>query len=125
MHRIKIDIPKNRIRITLSGFFNLKTAGETVIELEKNVRKLEPNFDIICDVCSFKPTNIYVLKKIAEAKKMFDKYGARYAVFAVGSSRYALTMFAKFTNFKNEELLFFVPSLEEAEAKMAKLTKIS
>lgn len=122
MHRIKIDKEKNRLTLSLSGFIDLKSAMDIVYELEVSVAPLKSDYDIIVDIRHFRPTNIYVLNQIKIGKSMFQTTGARYAIFAVGSSKYALTMFAKFANHKDSDI-FFVPTVDIAREKLSKLVE--
>ena len=82
------------------------------------------DFDIIVDIRGFKPTNLKVLNKIRVGTSIFEEFGIRNTIFVVGGSNYALKMFAKFVGYSADELIYFVPTKEEAEHKMMELTGV-
>lgn len=123
MHRIKINKELNRLYMTISGFIKLKDAAEIIDDLESYLKLLKHDYDIIIDIRNVKPTNVYVLNQIKVGTDLFEQYGIRNTIFVVGSSKYALTMFAKFVGYNEKELIYFVPSLEIAEEKIIQLTK--
>ena len=86
MYSIRVDALKNRLYVTLEGFFSLeemKRCGDETIEATK---KLRPGYDVVTDITQFKPGPPEIAKDIERVQMHFRKSGARQGVRIVGGS---------------------------------------
>jgi hypothetical protein len=84
MYEIKIDRVKNRLYITMEGFFSteeMKQCSDKVIEAAK---KLKPEYDVITDISNFAPVAPETLQEITRVQDYFRKSGVRHGVRVVG-----------------------------------------
>jgi hypothetical protein len=86
MYEFKVDTVKNRLYITLEGFFSaeeMKQCSDATIEA---IRQLQPGYDVITDISKFSPVGIDALQEIARVQEYFKQTRVRYGVRIVGES---------------------------------------
>jgi len=57
MYSVKADAAKNRLNITLQGFFKVEEMKACTDLTISESRKLKPGFDVITDISQFKPAD--------------------------------------------------------------------
>ncbi len=86
MYKINVDAQKNRLYLTLIGFFTpeeiLRCGDETIAA----TRKLKAGYDVVTDITEFKPGSAEVAKDIERVQAHFIKTGARQGVRVVGQN---------------------------------------
>jgi hypothetical protein len=86
MYQIKINESKNRLYITLSGFFSLEEMKKCSDETIAMTRKLKRGFDVITDISQFKPATPEATKEIERVQSFFKAFGVRRGVRVVGGN---------------------------------------
>ena len=115
MYKIKKDVSKNRLYITVSGIISITEAKNIKIVLEKKTKGLQPGFDLINDISRFilgQEEAGEILKEIMNF--MIEKKVNR-IVRIVGDSKEGLIQFANNSLPVESYRLKYVPTQEEAE----------
>ena len=86
MYEFKIDTVKNRLYITLDGFFSTEEIKQCSDETIGAVKKLKPGYDVITDISKFSPVGLDALKEIERVQEYFRTSGVRHGVRIVGKS---------------------------------------
>jgi hypothetical protein len=86
MYNIRVDQTKNRLYVTLTGFFMLEEMKKCVDETIQATKKLKTGYDVISDVSQFKPGMPEVTKEIERVQKHFLASGVRRGLRVVGHS---------------------------------------
>jgi hypothetical protein len=118
MYKIEVDTVRNRICITLSGFFSLEEIRRCGDETIEATRKVKRGFDVITDISSFKPGTTDVANDIQRVQAHFRTAGVRRAVRIVGKSSIASMQFSrtgKLADFQSTN----VETMAEAEKILA------
>lgn len=114
MHTIRVDTVRNRLYVTLVGFFSLeeiKKCGDETIEATKRLRT---GYDVVTDITKFKAGPPEVAEDIERVQAHFRKSGARQGVRIVGGNVLSGMQFRR-TGTSVEYNSVNVPSLEDAE----------
>ena len=114
MFTVTADVAKNRLYVTLVGFFDYKQMKEctnlTIVELGK----LKPGFDVITDISQFKPLGQDTLVEVERAQAQFKKSGIRYGLRVEGRAKLTSAQFSRIG--KNVDYIpDTVETIEEAE----------
>jgi len=120
MYTIRVNTLKNRLYVTLVGYFTLeeiKRCGDETIEA---TAKLRPGYDVITDITQFKPGPPEVAQDIERVQAHFRKSGARQGVRIVGGNVVSGMQFRR-TGAHAEYSSVNVPTLEAAEDLLNKL----
>ncbi|MHB8104110.1 MAG: hypothetical protein ACYDG5_01030 [Dehalococcoidales bacterium] len=114
MYTIKADVKKNRLYVTLVGFFQHELMKECTDKTIEEVKKLKPGFDVITDLSQFKPVGQDTLDEVARGQAFFKKSGIRHGIRVEGQSKLTSGQFnrAGKTVDYNPDI---VASVEEAE----------
>jgi len=83
---IQADTDKNRLYITLNGFFTndeLVTAADKIIE---ETNKLKPGFIVINDISNFKPASQSGMSEIKRAQMYVKEKGAQRIIRVIGEA---------------------------------------
>jgi hypothetical protein len=86
MYSIRVDIDRNRLYVTLAGFFSLdeiKKCGDETIEA---TRRLRSGYDVVTDITQFKAGTADVAAQVERVQAHFRRSGARQGVRIVGSN---------------------------------------
>ena len=86
MYKFKIDPVKNRLYITLEGFFSTEEMKQCSDETIEAVKQLKPGYDVITDISEFAPVGIDALQEISRVQEYFRQTGVRQGVRIVGES---------------------------------------
>ena len=119
MYTVRADTVKNRLYVTLVGFFSveeIKRCGDETIEATK---KLRPGYDVVTDITQFKPGVPEVAHDIERVQAHFRKSGARQGVRIVGGNVVSGIQFKR-TGAHAEYNSVNVPSLEAAEELLSR-----
>jgi len=98
MFKVHADPARNRLYLTLSGFFTseeAKACGDATVVA---TRKLKANYDVITDISEFKPGTQEVAKDIERVQAHFKSTGARRGVRVVGGNAASSMQFARLAN---------------------------
>jgi hypothetical protein len=86
MYNLKIDPSKNRLYVTMSGFFNHEEMKKWAEETMATAKKLKRGFDVITDITQFKPTTPEGTKEIERVQSFFKMSGVHNGVQVVGEN---------------------------------------
>ena len=113
-YQIRVDAARNRLYITLEGFFTLaeiKRCGDETIEATK---KLRPGYCVVTDITQYKAGPPEVAQDIERVQAHFRNSGARQGVRIVGANMLSGMQFRR-TGSHAEYNSVNLASLEEAE----------
>jgi hypothetical protein len=85
MYELKIDRVKNRLYITLEGFFSAEEMKQCSDETIEAVKQLKPEYDVITDISRFSPVGPETLQEITRVQVYFRESGVRHGVRIVGN----------------------------------------
>jgi hypothetical protein len=120
MYTIRADTIKNRLYVTLAGFFTLEEMQRCGNETIEATKKLRPGYDVVTDITQFKPGPPEIAKDIERVQTHFRKSGARQGVRIVGSSAISGMRFRR-SGAQAEYNSVNVENLQEAEELLGKL----
>jgi hypothetical protein len=86
MYQVRIDAAKNRLYVTLSGFFTPEQMAAWSNETIAAAKKMKRGYDVIIDLTQFKPTSPEGTKSIERVQSFFKVSGARMGVQVVGEN---------------------------------------
>jgi hypothetical protein len=93
MYKVEVDIARNRLYLTLVGFFSIEEIKRSGDETIKATSKLRRGYDVITDISNFKPGTKDIAKDIQRVQAHFQASGARQGVRIVGKSAIASMQF--------------------------------
>ena len=114
MYQIRVDVGKNRLYVTFSGFIQVEEAKKSVDEAIQATEKLRRGYDVITDVSQLKPSPPEVIAEIGRIQAHFIASGVRRGVRVVGEAALTGMQFSrtgKKINYNSNN----VATLEEAE----------
>jgi uncharacterized NAD-dependent epimerase/dehydratase family protein len=115
MFKIRKDIGKNRLYVTLSGIFPVSEAKNAKDDILREVGKLKPNFDVINDISEFirgQEEGGIILQEIMHI--LIEKKVNRIAR-VIGTSKTGLLQFANYSLQIDSYKVKYLPTIEEAE----------
>lgn len=86
MFTVKADVAKNRLYITLVGFFDANEMKACTDQTILETKKLKPGYDVITDISQFKPTGPEAVKEIERGQAHFKATEIGHGIRVVGSS---------------------------------------
>jgi len=95
MFKVHADPVRNRLYLTLSGFFTLDEAKACGDQAVAATSKLKSGYDVITDISTFKPGTQEVAKDIERVQAHFKSTGARRGVRVVGENAASSMQFAR------------------------------
>jgi hypothetical protein len=95
MYTIRANPRKNRLYVTLSGFFHYQEMKECTDKTIEESKKLKSGYDVITDISQFKPVGQKTLEEVKRGQEYFTKSGVRYAMRVRGAAILAATQFAR------------------------------
>jgi len=116
MVKVKADTLKNRLYITVIGILDIKEALEAKESILKAVDSLTPGFNVINDLSKFirgDEQSGYVLKELIV---LLVQKNVGKIIRIVGTSKMGLIQFANNSLQLEQYKIYYVPTLEEAEA---------
>jgi hypothetical protein len=114
MYKIRTDTLKNRLYVTLVGFFSLEEMRKCGDETIAATDKLRPGYDVVTDITQFKPGTPEVAEDIKRVQAHFHTSGARQGVRVVGGNAISGMQFRR-TGSAADYQSVNVATLEEAE----------
>ena len=85
---IFVDTERNRLYITLNGFFNDEKARQAAEAVEEKIAQMQPGFTIVNDIRGFKPTTPAGAASIQKAQQKAVEIGVRHVVRVVTQEQY-------------------------------------
>jgi hypothetical protein len=86
MYKLRIDASKNRLYVTMVGFFSVEEMKKWSNETIATAMKMKRGYDVITDISQFKPTTPEGTKEIERVQVHFKTSGVRLGVQVVGES---------------------------------------
>jgi hypothetical protein len=86
---IQADTAKNRLNITLNGFFSDAEVTAAVDKIIDEAKKLKPGFVVINDVSNFKPASQTAVGEMKRAQVFVKENGAARIIRVVGEATLA------------------------------------
>jgi len=114
MYTVTVDIAKNRLYVTLVGFFDYKQIKECTDKTILELQKLKPGFDVITDISQFKPLGQDTLVEVERAQAQFKKSGIRYGIRVEGKAKLTSAQFSRIGK-RVDYIPDTVETVEEAE----------
>ena len=114
MFTIKADIQKNRLYVTLVGYFDYKEMKASTDKTIEEVRKLKRGYDLINDISQFKPASQDALKEVERAQSYLKKTGIRHGIRVEGKAKLTNIQFSRIGK-TVDYVADIVETLEEAE----------
>jgi hypothetical protein len=114
MYTVTANIEKNRLYVTLVGFFDYNQMKECTDKTILELKKLKPGFDVITDISQFKPLGQDTLVEVERAQAQFKKSGIRYGLRVEGKSKLTSMQFSRVGK-TVDYIPDTVETLEEAE----------
>jgi hypothetical protein len=122
MYNVRADQSKNRLYITLVGFFTIEETKKCSQDIIEAIKKLKPGYDIINDISQFKPSTPDVAKEIERVQAHFTATGVRRGLRVVGASALTGMQFNRTAKSAGYDASSNnVATLEEAEAILDQL----
>ncbi|MGA7720278.1 MAG: hypothetical protein WCA84_03800 [Ignavibacteriaceae bacterium] len=115
MYKIRKDVRKNRLYITLSGIFPLSDAKNAKDEIIKEINELKPNFDVINDISEFIRGQDEAGKILQDIMLLLIDKKVNRIARVVGTSKTGLIQFANYSLKIESYKLKYLPTLREAE----------
>ena len=118
MYTIQPNRIKNRLHVTLTGFFTIDEMKKCVDETIEATKKLSHGYDVITDISEFKAGSPEVAAEIQRAQTHFANSGARRGVRIVGKNALSGMQFKR-TGTQAGYSSTNVATLEDAEQVLA------
>jgi len=119
MYKIKTDIVRNRLYITITGVLSLDEANRARHTIEVEVGSLKPNFDLINDISKFIHGDEEAGKVLQIIMVFLIQKKVNNVIRVVGASKTGLMQFANNSLPIGSYKLKYVPTLEEAESLLS------
>jgi hypothetical protein len=95
MFKVHADTGRNRLYLTLTGFFTAEESKACGDQTVAATTKLKPGYDVITDISAFKPGTQEVAKDIERVQAHFKSTGARRGVRVVGGNAASSMQFSR------------------------------
>jgi hypothetical protein len=95
MYQVRADITRNRLFVTLSGFFHYRDMKECTDTTIEEAQKLLPGYDVITDISLFKPVGPRTLEEVKRGQAYFTHSAVRHAMRIRGAAILTATQFAR------------------------------
>ena len=118
-YNVRVNTLKNRLYISLVGYFSLEEIARCGDETIAATKKLRPGYDVITDIRQFKAGSPDVAKDIERVQAHFRKSGARQGVRIVAADNLLTGIQFRRTGTQAQYNSVNVDSLEAAEALLA------
>ncbi len=115
MYKVKAEVEKNRLIITLSGFISADEAAIVKEAIISETAKLTPGFDVINDISNFRLGQDQAGAVLKEIIKYLISKKVNKVVRVVGASQTGLIQFANHTGEVGAYNVKYVPTTKDAE----------
>ena len=114
---IRSDTGKNRLYISLSGFFSGAELEPTLAKIRSELEYLRPDFDVITDIRGFVPGTPKAAEAMKIAGELVKERGRRRAVRVTGGLITGLMQFKRMMGsvFEEDETVCYASSTDEAD----------
>ncbi len=119
MFKVTANTELNRLYISISGHIEMGEAKNIVQAVGRESKLLKTGFDVINDLSNYKFGNPSAGRLLQGAIKYLQARGVNRVIRVVGKSKIALIQFARFTQIFSNYKTIYVPTMEEAEKKLA------
>lgn len=99
----------------ISGDVQLAESKRVVAELRNRAKELQPGFDVINDLRYLKISSLSAALQIKNGVKVLAEHGSNRTIRVVGGSKFAIFIFAKYSELTAKGKVFYVPTVEDAE----------
>ena len=120
-HSVRADTVRNRLYVTLVGYFSLEEMQRCGDETIAATKQLQPGYDVITDIRHFKAGSPDVAKDIERVQTHFRKSGARQGVRIVAADNVVTGIQFRRTGTQAQYNSVNVDSLAAAEKLLADL----
>lgn len=86
MYKIKHDLVRNRLYLTLEGAFTLDDAQKCVKDVVAASTRLKKGYDVVNDISNLKVVSQDIAKEIEKVQAHFVSSGARMGIRVIGSN---------------------------------------
>ena len=123
MHEIIPNRAKNRIYFKMDGFLEDEEVRQVVNKMIEEIRLLQPGFDLINDLSSFKPVSPVGAKEIERMIHFSVERKIRYVIRVTGPNVLSRMQFDRINKmYGASNVTEYVSSREEAERRLDELT---
>lgn len=123
MHEIIPNPAKNRIYYRMEGFLNDEEVRHVVDKMIIEIGKLQPGFDLINDLSSFKPVSPVGAKEIERMIQFSVDRKVRYVIRVTGPNVLSRMQFDRINKmYGASNVTEYVQSREEAERRLDELS---
>jgi hypothetical protein len=95
MYTVRANTLKNRLYITLNGFFHYDEMKECTDKTIEESTKLHPGYDVITDISQFKAVDQKTLEEVKRGQEYFMQSGVRHAIRVCGGAVLTGIQFAR------------------------------
>lgn len=114
---VRVDKAKNRLYITISGFFRKADVPGSMQKLENALTEVQPGFDTVTDLSSFVPGAPGASDALAKGGVMIKEKGRRRGVRITGGVMAGLLQFQRLLKgVFDEENTRYAKSMAEADS---------
>ena len=122
MYEVIPNRAKNRIFFRMDGFLTDEEVHEVVERMIAGIKSLQPGFDVINDLSSFKPVSPEGVKEIERLLRFSNEYGVRYVMRVSPPNIISRMQFDRiYRTTESNSLTEYVASREEAERRLDEL----
>lgn len=95
MYTVKANVAKNRLYVSMIGFFQADEMKACTDQVILETKKLKPGYDVITDVSQFKPAGPDAIKEIERGQAHFKATKIGHGIRVVGGSATTSLQFAR------------------------------
>ncbi|MFC1961075.1 hypothetical protein ACFLYO_10235 [Chloroflexota bacterium] len=114
MYTVRADKTKNRMYLVIEGFLNVEEAQEAGAAAKVVIDQLQPGFDLISDMRTFKPGSPQVAAIMAESQIYGIQHGINRTVRIVDKDTLGAMQWARISR-ETGAVVLGASSVEEAE----------
>ena len=115
MYEVKIDLKRNRLYMTMKGFFKEEEAKEMADDVIAEVKKLKPGYTIINDISECKPAQQEAFLQLKRSHEFVAEHGAKRIIRVLGNPISAMQFRRAQREAQTDLEIVEVTSLQEAE----------
>jgi hypothetical protein len=95
MYTVRANTLKNRLYVTLNGFFHYQEMKECTDKTIEESNKLRRGYDVITDISKFKAVDQKTLEEVTRGQEYFMQSGVRHAIRVCGGAVLTGIQFAR------------------------------
>lgn len=115
--KVRSDIDRHRLYITLSGFFREADVEPALANLRAEAAKFDGYFDVVTDLSSFVPGSPAAADALRQGGEIVKEHGRRRAIRVTGGIMTGIMQFKRLLGrvFDEDENVRYATSIEEAD----------